>query len=76
MNWLKVSHHTTAVLNEATSTDSGTGTIRTASGRELDFDVEHSIVLGSLVAGPRVFAISTGQAIGYDVLLAEEFGKC
>ncbi|MFM8410586.1 MAG: hypothetical protein ACKOCT_09940 [Alphaproteobacteria bacterium] len=47
--------------------DSGSGTVRTASGRELDFDVEHASVLGALVAGPRAFAISTGQAIGYDV---------
>lgn len=49
------------------SPDSGTGVLRTGSGRELDFDVEHTVVLGELVAGPRAFAISDGQEVGYDV---------
>jgi len=47
--------------------DSATGTVRTASGREIDFDLQHTTVLGTLVTGPRAWAISTGQAIGYDV---------
>jgi hypothetical protein len=47
--------------------DSGTGSIRTSAGKELEFDVEHAIVLGALVAGPRAFAITNGQPIGYDV---------
>jgi len=47
--------------------DSGCGAIRTSSGRELEFDVEHAFVLGALVAGPRAFALATGQSVGFDV---------
>ncbi len=47
--------------------ESGSGAVRTGSGRELEFEVEHAVVLGSLVAGPRAWAISVGQHVGYDV---------
>lgn len=47
--------------------DSGCGVVRTSSGRELEFDVEHAFVLGALVAGPRVFSIAMGQSVGFDV---------
>lgn len=49
------------------SPESGTGAVRTATGRELEFDLQHAVVLGTLVAGPRAWTISTGQSVGYDV---------
>ena len=46
---------------------SGSGVVRTASGREIPFELEHVVVADSLVPAPGRVAIEVGQAIGYDV---------
>jgi hypothetical protein len=45
----------------------GSGVVRTASGREIPFELEHVVVAESLVPAPGRIAIEVGQAIGYDV---------
>ncbi len=46
---------------------SGTGVVRSASGRDIPFDLEHVIVLGELMAGPRSYALSNGLKVGFDL---------
>jgi hypothetical protein len=43
------------------------GIVRTASGREIPFDLEHVTVLGGLLGKPGHVALVNGQAVGYDV---------
>ena len=46
---------------------SQSGVLRTASGREVPFELEHVIVLGALVVGPGRYALSAGQEVGFDL---------
>ena len=45
----------------------GAGVVRTGSGREIPFEIEHVTVLGSLVTGPGRYALEQGMRVGFDV---------
>jgi hypothetical protein len=46
---------------------SQSGILRTGSGREVAFELEHVVVLGALVAGPGRYALAAGQEVGFDL---------
>jgi hypothetical protein len=46
---------------------SRTGVVRTASGRDVPFDLEHVVVAESMIPAPGRIALEVGQPVGYDV---------
>lgn len=46
---------------------SGSGVVRTASGRNVPFEVEHCEVAPEFVVGPRQIALRPGQEVGFDL---------